>query len=150
MTSFGQKIVASLKKNAVVAGTGAALVILSGVGFDLIPVFGHELPKVFVSAAALGLSGMAADQLIPVIRPYGHQLFGQNPAIDKFENLILYPAALSLTTLLLSSIASPAVLENEVQGVAVHTGVIQHLAVGASAAVLGSYVSQGMGWPSLA
>ena len=43
--SFRQKLAASFKKNLVVAGTGAALVILSGDGFDLIPVFGHELPR---------------------------------------------------------------------------------------------------------
>ena len=102
-----------------------------------------------VSGVALGVSGMVADELIPRIRPYGAQIFGSNPTVDKFENLILYPAALSLTTLLVSSLASPAVLETEVGGSVVHTGIIQHLAVGASAAVLGSYVSLGMGWPSL-
>ena len=127
----------NLAKASLVGVTGAVLSCVVLGGFQAVPVAGMFLPKALVHGVALAGSSVAASYIVPRLTPY---VSVNSPQLSRFDALVLEPLVLGAVFLGVESVVSPAA---EVQGPG---GTFRELISGATASVVASYVSQGMGW----
>ena len=127
-----------LSKAGLVGLTGAVLsvVVLGGMQPVPVSVIGMWVPKALVHGFVLGVSSVAASEIVPRLTPY---ISVGSPQLTKFDRLVLEPLVLGCVFLICESCVAPAA---EVQG---GGGTMREIAAGAAASVAASYMAEGMG-----
>ncbi len=106
--SFVQKLKTSSKKAVASAVIGGALSIVFMNGLHSTEVVGLSLPKFVVSAGALGVSALLADQIVPHVTPWIAKLgLPSNDYMQNLENAIVVPVIAGATVLLFEMAVSP-------------------------------------------
>ena len=124
------------KKAALTAAVGGALSLVFMDGFAPARVFGMDLPKALVQAAALGGSSYAADILVPKIVPW---IAGGDSQLSKFEGVMVKPVIAGISVYAIETIFSP-------QTVSGHGGPLSAIMTGAASSVASYYFLDSMGY----
>ena len=130
------KLQHSASKGAIVAAAGTAVSLLIGGGTQGVKVFAVEVPKFAVIGGSLFATSVASVFIVPNITPFASV---GNPALRKFENLVLVPTMVGLGLVIVDSVLSPETVKSE------GGNLFKQVSVGFGASVLGGYLSEGLG-----
>lgn len=135
--SVSHKLKSAAIKASLIAGVGAIGSLVLHDGACSVKVLGSSMPKFVVVGGSLFASSFAADNLVPLVTPFASV---GSPAVKKFENLLLTPALVGLSVVLLDSIIAPDVVKSE------GSNLFKAVSIGFGSTVAASYVAEGLGW----
>ena len=134
--SVANKLKSSAIKASVIAGIGAVGSIALHDGGCSVKVLGNSMPKFLVVGGSLFVSSFAADNLVPLLTPFASV---GSPAVKRFENLILTPAVVGLSVVLLDSVVAPDAIKSE------GGNLFKSISIGFASSIGGAYLLEGMG-----
>ena len=135
--SVSHKLKSAAIKGALIAGIGAVGSIVLHDGGSSVKVMGGYMPKFVVVGGSLFASSIIADTVVPYVTPFASV---GSPAVRQFENLLLVPALVGLSVVLLDSIVAPDAVKSE------GGNLFKSVSIGFGSTIGAAYVAEGLGW----